>query len=117
MIPNDANPNFNNWFDSYLAYKNKKKKEVELPKKQEGEEICDWCGLYEDCDSKRHNKDHLRNLLVDAGVIEDTNKAFQIWWTTQHHKEDKEKVMMGYDPHTVYGVYPKKVAKFVRSIL
>jgi len=95
----------------------KKTKEVAVVKKKKNEDVCHFCGPYEVCSKNRHTPEYLRDLLVDAGILPDTETAFNKWWTTNHSPQDPFNLLMSYNAHIVYGVYPHKVAEFVRSIL
>lgn len=83
------------------------------------EGVCGFCGKYETCSGKRHTQGHLRDLLVDAGIIEDTDAAFTAWWMDgkKHKQTDKDNLLLGHSVTVVWPIYRNRVAYFVRSIL
>lgn len=89
-------------------------------KKNKDEEVCGFCGPYEKCNEKYHTQQHLRNLLVDAGIIADNDQDFTKWWLDKHKDIDPEWLLMGHTPADFWNAgykYPKKLANFIRSIL
>lgn len=90
-----------------------------MPKKTE-KEVCAFCGPYEDCDIEKHTPKRIRDLLVDANIIEDTETAWNKWLDKKPSSKYKEadKYMYGHEPRIVVNAgLLGNVAKWVRTIL
>ena len=97
-------------------------------KENTDKKICDFCGPFETCEAKYHNKAHIENLLIDAGIVPDDRKALDKWWSTVKqddpgHMKDKgfgpqkEPILLQANPAAVWAYYQWRVAKYVRAIL
>ena len=89
---------------------------AEIKKKKETK-VCDFCGPYEECDTKRHTVKHIEDLLVDSGVCKDDPKELKNWWNKKHKKDDPDSILLGYTPTVVWPAYGWRVAKYVRKII
>lgn len=79
--------------------------------------ICDYCGEFQECSKKNHTKNYIADLLIDAGIIENSQSAFMNWWIVKHSDQDPSGLLLGYSPEVVWPVHPHRVIKFVRKIL
>lgn len=80
------------------------------------QDFCDFCGDIKNCNpAEKHHPVTLRNLLVDAGIIEDTYEAWNEWIGTSRPEVPQFK---GLPLNTIWNVGGKfMLAKYVRSIL